>query len=534
MYRLAILIGFYSYSVFFLSLFSGLTTANLTILSVFFIVLLFFLLKPVFKIVNPINEKFSLIIFGLIFTNVIINLIGAFGPELAFDALWYHLTLPKIYLLNNSIFYIPGGLLYYSAMPKLGEMLFMSGIIFFGEAGAKIIHFSFGLLSGIVLYRLSRLFLSKSHSLLVVLVFFSNLVFAWQSITAYIDLIRTFFQSLALLALMYWLKSKKLKWILLSGLMLGLEISTKLLGLISLAVFLIILGTVSIKEKRLFFKESLVLFFSSLILPMPWFVFSFFSTGNPVYPFFQGKINILNEITVNILNPFIFLTQSWNLLLKSADPISPIYLISVPLIVYFLKKSSYIFKILSLYVFTAFLIWYITDFVGHSIPEIRGGSRFFLPYLPAFSLLVVLMIERLTEKKLQNFLVGIIFLIAVSSIVYRGAANAKYFPVIVGVETKQSFLAKNLNFSFGDFYDTDGYFKNNIKPNEKVLLYGFHNLYYVDFPFIDSSWVKDGDSFNYVAVQNFILPNKFKTLKEVYRNRTTKVRLFKCEKICLY
>jgi len=58
----------------------------------------------------------------LIVLQAFVNIIGVFGPELAFDALWYHLTLPKLYLVHHSIFFIPGGLLYYSGMPKIAEM----------------------------------------------------------------------------------------------------------------------------------------------------------------------------------------------------------------------------------------------------------------------------------------------------------------------------------------------------------------------------------------------------------------------------
>ena len=64
----------------------------------------------------------------LIFILCLVNLVGALGPETAFDALWYHITLPKIYLQHKELLFIPGGLLYYSAMPQLGEMLYVGGV----------------------------------------------------------------------------------------------------------------------------------------------------------------------------------------------------------------------------------------------------------------------------------------------------------------------------------------------------------------------------------------------------------------------
>ncbi len=72
----------------------------------------------------------------------------------------------------------------------------------------------------------------------------------------------------------------------------------------------------------------------------------------------------------------------------------------------------------------------------------------------------------------------------------------------------------------------DGYFAQNIKPEDTVLLYGFHNLYYVDFPYIHSSWLKRGDKFNYIAIQDGELPKNFEGWHLVYENKTTKVKLF--------
>ena len=59
-----------------------------------------------------------------------------------------------------------------------------------------------------------------------------------------------------------------------------------------------------------------------------------------------------------------------------------------------------------------------------------------------------------------------------------------------------------------------------------MLLYGFHNLYYVNFPFVDSSWVKKGDDFNYVAVQNSKIPERFSDWSLVYSNSITRVKLY--------
>jgi hypothetical protein len=150
--------------------------------------------------------------------------------------------------------------------------------------------------------------------------------------------------------------------------------------------------------------------------------------------------------------------------------------------------------------------------------------------------LVVGVLEKIKKEKFYyNIALTVILLLACITIGYRGIANVRYLPVVLGQQSKDDFLTKHLNFSFADFYDTDRYFKTHIKPSDTVLLYGFHNLYYVDFPFIDSSYVKKGDKFTYIATQRTELPKRFQKWHVVYKNPITFVTLYKSgEKIWEY
>ena len=71
--------------------------------------------------------------------------------------------------------------------------------------------------------------------------------------------------------------------------------------------------------------------------------------------------------------------------------------------------------------------------------------------------------------------------------------------------------------------------ESNVRPISTMPKSYKHKCYesaYVDFNFIDSSWVKKGDSFNFIAVQNGKLPERFSFWQEVYYNQTTKVKLY--------
>lgn len=518
MFSLAILIGIYSYiilSVGFLGiLYPGVI---FTTTALFITAILFLKRKEIMKIgINKIakhstiNNLLALFVF-LFLTQALINLIGVLGPEIAFDALWYHLTFPKLYLENHSIFYVPGGLLYYSAMPKLIEMLYLPVIALNGEMMAKFIHFGFGILSSLAVYSLSRKFFDQKLSMLGVIIFYANLVVAWQSVTAYIDLGRTFFEIMALWGFLNWWEKGERKWLIESSVMLGLAISTKLLAIGSILIFSVLIINKCIKTGFKPLIGNLGLYWlTSFLIASPWFIFSFINTGNPFYPLFSNAINVGISLDPKDL---------WILFTGLADPISPLYVIFLPLALIFFKKLQNWEKIIITYSVLAIFVWFLT-------PR-TGGGRFILPYLPALSILSVIAINRLKNNSyLWKLCLTLVIFFSIFSIVYRAAANSKYIPVILGNQSKSEFLAKNLNFNYGDFYDTDGYFKKNIKKEDKVLLYGFHNLYYVDFPFIDSSWVKKGERFNYIAVQNGILPQRFKYFNLVYQNKLTNVKLY--------
>ncbi len=529
MFTLAFLIGIYSYVILFIGLLGLLYKETVVLISVVYsLTILYFIREKlnVYKLKEKVTDfietasKLEQVFLSLILMQSTVNLIGVLGPELGFDSLWYHLTLPKIFLAAHRIIHIHGSLLYYSDMPKFTEMLYVSALSFGTEIGAKLIHFSFGILSLIALYNLSRKFLSKTFSLLALVLFYSNLVVGWMSITAYVDLARTFFELMALWGFVQWQENKKSKWLIESAVMLGLAISTKLLALGSLFIFTFLIIFIFVQKHKFNWKAIITNILEywcfALLIPLPWFVFSGIHTGNPFYPFFSNLYGIKFDVT--LLNPLNFLKDLWVLFTNSPDRISPAYLIFLPVAFILFKKLNQKLMIIVLYSFLALLVWYIT-------PR-TGGGRFILPYLPAFSLATVAIIAMIKEIRLQKIFIGLIIFLSLFSILYRGVANVKYIPVILGKESKSHFLTNHLNFSFGDFYDTDGYFARKIKQEDMVLLYGFHNLYYVNFPFIDSSYVKKGDMFNYIAVQGNNLPKRFKIWSLIYYNDKTNVKLY--------
>ena len=499
MFAFSVLIGVYSWIIFFLGI-SGVLTSGLA-LSVFFLLIasLFFVIKrniPMFS--KP--EGVSRIIFAALLLMAVVNFIGALGPELGFDALWYHLTLPKIWLSEHVIRFLPGSVFRYSVMPKLTETLYAASVALGSAIPAKLIHFTFGLLTLVPLYQISRRYLSRALSALVLLVFYSNLVVGWQSITAYVDLARTFFE---ILAFRFFLEEKYTK----SAVVLGLAVSTKMIALFSLPIFILLMLI-----RKVSFKKLLTFVFVSLIFPAPWLIHAFIATGNPLYPVFSPAYE-------NI--PFSFNPVNlWSLFTSSPDPVSPLYIILFPLL-FFIGKNFWSrgVRLIFFYCLFSLIFWLV-------LPA-TGGSRFILPYLPVFSLAAIIIFNNIRDKFIRKIIVAVIIISYVSSLGYRAAANFKYLPVITRTQSVQDFLTKHLDFSSGNFSDTDGFLSENISSGKTVLVSGINNLFYADFKFIHEQYYS-GEKIDYLLMR---YPDSLEIVNqtefgEIYHNPLTRVRLF--------
>lgn len=522
MLEIALAIGIFSYIVFFLGLLGLLYKPLLIVLTIiYWIAIVIWQGKKLGlffqKIIHHKYIFIEILGIGYVITQAAVNSIGLFGPEIGFDATWYHLTLPKLYLLYHAVMHIPGGILYYSNMPRLTEMLFTAGLAFGSDIFARSVQFIFGLLTCLVVYKLVRKFVSPFWAILAPVIFYSNLVVGWESISGYIDLARTFFASAALLAFFQWAEKKDRKYFVYFSLLVGLTISTKLLALPDVLIYCVVLLFFERKVKSTSDRLQRVgAFLSIVLLPLlPWFTFSFIHTGNPVYPMFS-KISYIGD-SRQLINPLFLLKAFWETFGKASDPIHPIFLAGLPFLILFWKKLWREVPLLLLFAIGGLVSWYIT-------PQ-TGGGRYILPYLIAFSVLQIFLIAHLSKNWQKIFLI-FIAVVALLSLVYRGIAVSKFLPVIFGKESKAAFMAKHLQFNLGDFYDVDGYLASHIKPTDKVLLYYFHNLYYVDFPFVDSEWAQRGDNFNYIAVQGDGMPIRFRYWKLIYFNSLTQVRLY--------
>ena len=382
-------------------------------------------------------------LFVILIGQILVNLIGALGPELGFDALWYHLTEAKLFWQRGSIDPIPGNLLYWSGLPRLGEILYMF-------LPGSLVHWFFGVLSAYFIYRLS--------GLAPALLWYSTLLVGWLSTSAYIDLMVTAW----LLGALYFKKNTRILLLILAG-------ATKLQAIIyGLAITLIPWG---------------------LLGYLPFALINWYATGSAIYPFGQN-FGFESEWFFNGF--WFWLSRPLRLFFDPAFRVGPIILV-----IFLLAKNHPYLRITVL----TFAFWFLmpgTDF-----------GRFALFPLALMCLAAV---------KPTRLILTLIILQALIGISGRAWANIKYLE-----PDRTKFLCQNLKFDFGDFYDCDNWFKTNIKPTDKVLIYGIHNLYYVDFPFDHESWKNPNTRYTHILVGD---SGPVLDLPLVYENSLTRVKLY--------
>lgn len=386
-------------------------------------------------------KKLDKIWLSLIVIQALVNLIGALGPELGFDSLWYHLTEAKMFLNRGSISPIPGNLLYWSGLPRLGEILFMI-------APGKLVHWAFGLLGAYFVYRLG--------GMAAALAWYSTLLVGWLSTTAYVDLMAA---ALLLGALVYRRFQR--------------------------AVFLILAGAV--KLQALVFNLAITLAPWAVLGYLPFMLVNQQATGNPVYPF--GSVAGVGDGWF-YGGWWFWLSRPIRMFFDPAFRVGPVLLI-----LWLLRPKFSRPLILS------WLLWFC-------LPGTDFGRFALLP-------LAILASQIRIKSKLA---VGLLLLQALGGIAGRSVANYKYLE-----PDKTKFLCSHLKFDFGDFYDCDGWFRQNIGASDRVLVYNIHNLYYLNFPFDHESWRDSAASYSHILVGDggpeFALPL-------VYQNSHTRVKVY--------
>ena len=220
---------------------------------------------------------------------VILALVSVLAPSdtLDWDTLAYHLAVPKQWILAGQIHFIPS--LHQSNFPFTVENLFIWGLTWGGESGAKSFTLAFFVFGLVGIYGFARQRYGEPAGWWSALVFATVPVVLWESGTGYIDVPHGLFGGLGILYTSRFLADSKDRASLwLSAILLGFAAGSKYTGLQTIGVVgLVIVITFALRRQVAEgLKTAVLVGLAAMAVAGPWYVRTALNTGNPVFPFF--------------------------------------------------------------------------------------------------------------------------------------------------------------------------------------------------------------------------------------------------------
>lgn len=368
------------------------------------------------------------------------HLVQVFTPEVGFDAVWYHLPVIKAILEQQKLVFLPQ--LYQSVNPLWSDSIFGIGFFFAGELGAKVVAYLFGLALIVSSYILSRKFLSKSWSLVVVLIISTFQVVAWQSASFYVDVAKAFWEISSLIFLMKWKDDQQQKWLFISALLFGASLATKLFSLFLLPVFL---GLVLMWSQRHKIRHSISFLMSSLLLPLPFYFFAYLKTGQPFFSFSQhliklGEIGGSSSLALYTWERTKLLPSLPTKLIFARDYVSFLLILFLPVLFLFIKKIISNKLLLGITIFTLYqvLLWWY-------LPPL--STRYALSGFITWAMISIWGVAQLSKKNPRFYqpLLITIFLAVIINLAPRVMVNRRSWSYLSGAQTREQYLRQFLD-----------------------------------------------------------------------------------------
>ncbi len=277
--------------------------------------------KPREKEISGLDIFSGFLLGMLIISLIICIIILASVPPVSKDALTHHLAVPKLYLQHGGIYQIP--FMRHSYYPINLDLLYLIPLYFGNDIAPKYIHFTFALLTGLLIFAYLRRRINSFYGLLGVILFLSIPVIVKLSTTVYVDLGLIFFSTAALVFLLKWVEDNfRMRHLVFSAIFCGLAMGTKYNGLVGfflLTLFVPFLYSRHRGPGNLAFARSVgygaIFFLIALIFFSPWMIKNWLWTGNPIFPLYDSWFNPHRAVSGNPLGIFAYRSlvygESW-------------------------------------------------------------------------------------------------------------------------------------------------------------------------------------------------------------------------------
>ncbi len=211
-------------------------------------------------------------------------------PPISRDALIHHLEIPLRYLEHGGIHEIPS--LRFSYYPMNLDLLYLIPLYFGDDILPKFIHFSFALLTALLIFNYLKKRIDRFHALLGAILFLSTPIILKLSTTAYVDLGLIFFTTASVVYIFEWIETGyKAKILALSAMFCGLCMGVKYNGLITFFLLVCFVPYLySVKNPKTQYRglaHGVLFIVLAVLVFSPWAVRNIIWTDNPIYPLFN-------------------------------------------------------------------------------------------------------------------------------------------------------------------------------------------------------------------------------------------------------
>ena len=213
------------------------------------------------------------------------GVVAALAPEKEWDALWYHLNVPRLWLEAGR----PVDLVeeYVSLYPMTWELVFGAGLVLGGAIGAKLLHFVCLPLLACTVWLGARRYVGSASAAAAVAFVVTTPTMLWESGTAYNDVALALHTAIACYALARYADQGQLAWGALAALHFGGAAATKHLGvvvtIVALAIYVLVIVRSGDRSGPAI-RRALLIGVAAALVPLPWYVRSYIASGNPVFP----------------------------------------------------------------------------------------------------------------------------------------------------------------------------------------------------------------------------------------------------------
>ncbi|MBF0278054.1 MAG: glycosyltransferase family 39 protein [SAR324 cluster bacterium] len=379
---------------------------------------------------------------------------GALSPVTGFDAVWYRMSTPQMWLQQGAIgFFNPNG---GDFSPGLVESFFMIGLAFQNEIAAKAMHALLAVLSVGACWVLGNVLGGRKVALLAALLYCLLPEFLNLARYGYVDAAGAGFLVLAVCSAMKFLETQKPGWIWITGLLCGGLAAFRYQGLLLSIVITAVLGLFLLCRKASFrnwLKIALIVVFTTTLTGSGWYIRNWVDLGNPVYPFaqsvFHGQYFAWDEedsqqiqksvesfgypLSVKnfFLSPIRFYQDSKKLdaTPESTHGVVPVLGWTAMIFGFFWRKTRFIAGIFGL----CWLSW----FAGSQI------SRYSLPFMGLAAVLGANLIGQIQRFHWRYGAAVLILLLMLS--VNKRSLEAQPYPILLP-EERLAHLRKNIRF----------------------------------------------------------------------------------------